>query len=309
MCSRTGGQGLLVVLLVLLSAFTVAAQDGPAAGAVPPPAAAVPPSTSLWKVETDSGVVYLMGSIHLLKESDFPLHPKMTEAFEEAGTLVLEADIDSAQTPAFQQYVLAKGFYGPGKTLQAELGDSVYSLLGAAVASVGLPLDQMNQLEPWMVALTFLSLKLRQLGFDPEFGVDFYFHRKAKAEGKPIEALETPEYQISLLDSMPPSSQRALVLQTLEQADDIEKALDAIVLQWKTGDLAGLDETINKSLEDYPEIRELLITRRNLNWLPEIEGYIGRRGTYLIITGVAHMSGENGIVTLLRKAGYRVEQM
>ncbi len=268
-----------------------------------------PESTSLWKVETDSSIVYLMGSIHLLKETDFPLHPKMLNAFDEAQTLLLEVELDSAKTPEFLQYLLAEAAYDSGRTLQTELGDSVYTLLETQMASLGLALDQMKQFEPWMVALTFLGLKVRQMGFDPDFGVDVYFYEEAKAQGKAIGALETPQYQIGLLGSMSPSFQRSLVLQTLEQAGDLEEALDVIVRHWKTGDLEGLEATINKSLEDFPEIRDLLLTGRNRNWIPKIEDCVRGHGIYLIIMGVAHMSGEDGVVAMLRRAGYKVEQM
>jgi uncharacterized protein YbaP (TraB family) len=268
-----------------------------------------PPSTSVWKVTTDSSVVYLLGSIHLLKPGDLPLHPKMEEAFKDAETLVFEVDIDSAETPAFQQYVLFKSIYDGGKTLQTELGDSVYSLLKAGMSPLGLDVEQMKQFKPWVVAITFLALKLQQLGFDPDFGVDRYFYEKAKAEGKSIVAFETPEYQIDLFDSMPKSEQRALVLETLEDAANLEEMLDEIILGWRTGDLDALEATINKSLAEHPEIRERLLTARNRNWLPRIESCINGRGTCLVIVGVGHMAGEDGLVNLLRKAGYNVEQM
>ena len=298
-----------VVLLVGALTFVtaVAQEESKTEGA--PAQEQFPESTSLWKVETDTSIVYLMGSIHLLKETDFPLHPKVMKAFGEAGTLLLEAELDSAQTPGFQQYLLAKAVYDSGKTLQTELGDSVYSLLETQMASLGLAIDQMKQFEPWMVVLTFSSLKLQQLGFNPDFGVDKYFHEQAKTLGKAIGTLETLEYQIDVFDSLSPLSQRALVLQMLEQVDDIEKTLDTIVLQWKTGDLAGLETTINRSYAAFPEIRDVLLTKRNRNWIPKIEDCIRGRGTYLIVMGVTHMSGEEGVVALLRRAGYGVEQM
>ncbi len=300
---------LLAFLLVAACAFATAAAQEESKTEAAPGEQQFPESTSLWKVETDTSIVYLMGSIHLLKETDFPLHPKLMEAFDRAGTLILEAELDSAGTPGFQQYVLAKAVYDSGKTLQTELGDSVYSLLKTEMLTLGLALDQMKQFEPWMVSLTFLGLKLQQLGFDPDFGVDKYFYEQAKAQGKTIGTLETLEYQIDVFDSFSPSSQRAMVLQTLAQANNIEKALDKIVLHWKTGDLEGLDATINKSFEGFPEIRDLLLTKRNHSWIPKIEAYIGSRGTHLIIMGVAHMSGEEGVLALLRRAGYGVRQM
>jgi uncharacterized protein YbaP (TraB family) len=297
------------LLLITVLTFAVAVAQDEAQTETVPAEKHFPDSTSLWKVETDTSVVYLMGSIHLLKESDFPLHPKMMEAFDRAGTLVLEMEADSIQTPGFQQNLLAKATYDSGKTLQTELGDSVYSLLETQMATLGLALDQMKQFEPWMISLTFLGLKLQQLGFNPDLGVDIYFNGKAKADGKPVRGLEAVGYQIDMFDSMPPSLQRAMVLQTLEQASNVEKTIDAMLLHWRNGDLEGLDATMNASLKERPELRYLLLTRRNHEWIPGIEDYIGSRGTHLIIMGVAHMPGEEGVIALLREAGYKVEQL
>jgi uncharacterized protein YbaP (TraB family) len=306
-------KGVIVAiwLSLLMVSLSVVSADGPGRsedGAVPEPGRA-PAATSLWRVKTDSSVVYLMGSIHLLREEDYPLHPAMEKAFEDAKTLVFEAEIDSVSTPAFQQYVFFKALYDSGKTLQAELGDSVYKLLDAAMEPMGLDIAQMNQFEPWMVALTFELLKFQQMGFDPGSGVDIYFYKRAKAAGKTIAAFETPEYQIDLFDSMSAKDQRTLILQTLEQTADFERMQADIVRYWKTGDLDGLEATINKSLADFPGIREWMLSSRNRDWMAKIETYINSRGRHLIIVGVGHMSGEAGLIALLRKAGYRVEQM
>jgi len=268
-----------------------------------------PESTSLWKVGTDSSTVYLMGSIHLLKESDYPLHPKMAEAYEEAETLVLELHMDSTNTPAFQQYLMAKAAYDSGTTLRTELPDSIYDQLNAQMETIGLDLEMMKQFEPWMIGLTFLNLKLQQLGFRPDLGVDAYFFGKAKEEGKTIEGLENPEDQIGMFDSMSPSMQQTLLLQMLEQAADIEKSVSMIVLPWKSGDLEDLDATIKKRFKEFPEVRDAIIIKRNYDWIPKIEHYIESRGTHLIIVGVTHLAGDEGVIALLRQAGYDVEQM
>jgi uncharacterized protein YbaP (TraB family) len=308
MSSKEAGCCLLVLVMIMLSAAGALAQDTPGVDSASVETR-FPESTSLWKVETDSSLVYLMGSIHLLKQSDFPLHPKMMKAFDEAETVVFEIHMDSTLTPAFQQYLLAKAVYDSGKTLQTELADSVYGLLDARMKTLGLDVTAMNQFKPWMVVLTFLNLKLQQLGFSPDLGVDAYFFAKAKQQGKTIEALERPEDQIGLFDAMSSSTQQALVVQTLEEATDIEEAVGLIVRPWKTGDLKELEATLDERFEAFPEIRYITITRRNHDWIPRIEDYIARRGTHLIVVGVAHMAGDEGVIALLRRAGYEVRQL
>ena len=309
MSTEKAARGILGFTLITLLAFTGAAAQEANKLDTAPEEGKVPESTSLWKVETDSSIVYLMGSIHLLKETDFPLHPKMMKAFDEAKTVVLELHIDSTRTPAFQQYLLARAAYDSGKTLQTELADSVYNLLSVQLETLGLDLAMMKNLRPWMVALTFLNLKLQDLGFSPDLGLDAYFFAKAKQQGKTIEALEKPQDQIGVFDSMSPSMQQALVLQMLEEADDLEEAVNLIVLPWKTGDLETLEATLNKRFKEFPEIRDAVITRRNHNWIPKIEDYIRSCGRHLVIMGVTHLSGDEGVIALLTEAGYEVEQL
>ena len=59
------------------------------------------------------------------------------------------------------------------------------------MAEIGLPLAIYNQFKPWLVAQDLALRELRQLGFNPIYGIDVYFFNKAKADGKEIEFLES----------------------------------------------------------------------------------------------------------------------
>jgi uncharacterized protein YbaP (TraB family) len=80
--------------------------------------------TSVWKVSSEKGTVYLVGSIHMLAAKDLPLPSAMDEAVDDAQVVVFEVDPDSLQTSAIQTYVLQNAMFPEGKTLKTELGDS-----------------------------------------------------------------------------------------------------------------------------------------------------------------------------------------
>ena len=46
---------------------------------------------------------------------------------------------------------------------------------------------------------------------------------------------------------------------------------------------------------------------RNRNWLPKIEKMLHEKRTFMITVGAAHLPGPNGVVNLLRQAGYKVD--
>ena len=75
------------------AALSVSAADAPAAQA---------PSTHqplLWKVSDGDNSLYLLGSLHLLKKSDYPLSPDVDAALRDAKTVIFELDMDEVMKP------------------------------------------------------------------------------------------------------------------------------------------------------------------------------------------------------------------
>ena len=72
---------------------------------------------SVWKVSKDGNEMYLAGSVHVLKKSDYPLPTEFDQAFENSDKLVFETDIAKLQDPALAQKMMAKGMLTDNKTL------------------------------------------------------------------------------------------------------------------------------------------------------------------------------------------------
>lgn len=265
--------------------------------------------TSLWKVSGGKATVYLLGSIHLLKEDDYPLDPRMGRALEESDVVVFEVHPDSLQAASLQAYVLENAFLGEGETLESALGDSVYAAASARAESLGIDLGPMKMFKPWFVSIALALAEMQKMGFDPALGVEMHLAAEAEAKGKTILGLETGTYQIGLFASLTAEEQRALLMHTLSQLDDIEKELGKILAAWKKGDTAGVEDTLNRSFKEYPEIYEKLILQRNRDWLARIEGFLAGGETHLVVVGVGHMPGEEGLLDLLVKKGFKVEQL
>jgi len=264
--------------------------------------------TSLWKVSAKGRVVYLLGSIHLLSEKDYPLDARMEKAFEESEVVAFEIHPDSLESPGAQAYVLQNAMYGGGKTLESELGDSVYAEASALAESLDIDLKPMNPFRPWFVAMTLQVAEMQRMGFDPMLGIDMYFARKAAAEGKTVLGLETVQYQLGLFTSLTEAQQEDYLMQTLVELSDTEKELPQILAAWKSGNLDEIEKTMNKRFTEFPELFERLVTRRNINWVSEIDKFLDGDRTALVVVGVGHMAGEVGLVELLKKKGYAVEQ-
>ena len=262
----------------------------------------------IWKIESDSNTVYLMGSIHFLQEDDYPLDERFDQCFQNAENIVFELHYDSTQTPKFQQYTLLKAFYPEGGTFKSSVSDSTYTLVKNKLLELGMPIEKLNAFQPWFIAVTMLSLNLQKLGFDPKLGIDQHFFTLAKESQKNIIPLETPEYQLDLLATLGGDDQENFVIQTMDQFDEMESGFRDIVDAWETGDLEKLNELLNKGFEEYPALKQSLLIQRNHNWLDKIVQFTEDNEDYLVIVGAGHLAGEEGLVELLEAQGYSLER-
>ncbi|HWP57680.1 MAG TPA: TraB/GumN family protein [Candidatus Acidoferrales bacterium] len=271
-------------------------------------AAARQERSSFWRVRSGKGTVYMLGSVHLLKPEHYPLSPAIEKAFASSARLVLEVNLDTVNAEGVQQAVLARGRLEPGQTLRSVLRPASYALLKQQAEAMGVPLQALETLKPWLVALTLTTVKLRQLGYDPEHGIDRYFLRKAKEQNKQILGLETLEFQVGLLDQMTPRLQELFLLQTLEDLDVLEQQFARLVDAWKQGDAAGLEKILMASFKEYPEVYERMVVDRNRKWLAEVEKLLEGDESALVVVGAGHLVGKEGLIELLRARGYAVEQ-
>jgi uncharacterized protein YbaP (TraB family) len=265
--------------------------------------------TSLWKCTSGSNTVYLLGSVHFLKKENYPLPAVMEKALADADTVVFEIDMITAGGGNDSQLLLSKGIYPPGRTLSAAVHRNTYELLRKKSGQMGLDIKLLNNFRPWFVTLTLLSLKLKESGFDPDYGIDRYFQAKAAKSGKKITALETMAEQIDIFAGLSDRDQEALILQTLNELDTMDEDLGRLVDAWRNGDGDAMAGMILKSYQDYPVIYNRLIVRRNQKWLGAIERYLRQDRNVLLVVGAGHLVGSEGLIAMLQRRGYVVDQL
>jgi uncharacterized protein YbaP (TraB family) len=288
-----------LLLLLFLRTAEIGAQN----------ASPAPGKSSLWKVVSKNSTVYLLGSVHLLKSNAYPLSQAIEQAFHESNRLVLEVNMDSLNSPDSQQMVLSKALLPEGKTLDQILSPATVQAVREKVETLGLDIEALKRMKPWFLSLSLVAMKMQQLGYDAQHGVDRHFFDRARKAKKEVLGLETAEFQISLLDSLPAKTQEESLLQTLKELDQFEKEFDQIVRAWAAGEEKQLDRLLLESFKEYPDVYAKLINERNQNWLPKIEGYFVSGSKTLIVVGAAHLVGRDGLVQILKQKGYSLEQL
>jgi len=272
------------------------------------PATAFPQST-LWTVASEQGEIYLGGSIHLLREGDYPLPREFEFAYAEAEHLMFEADI-AADDGVLQQAVLEHGLLPPGRTLADELSPEVHADLTAWVRQRGIRFDDLQRLRPWLLTLTLSVMELEARGFSSEKGLDQHLEDRARADGKPVSFLETAMDQIEALSALDGEIPDVLVLQFLRDMEIVEDMLDGLIRAWRGGDLEQLEEIVTREIrETGPEAWEALMVNRNRAWLPAIEAAVDSGTTKFVVVGAGHLVGEGNLRDLLEARGYRVERL
>jgi uncharacterized protein YbaP (TraB family) len=265
--------------------------------------------SSVWVVASPTSTVYLAGSFHVLRSSDYPLPPEFEAAYGQSAKVVFEVPPGGMEEPEVQVRLARMAVYEDGGTLQQHLTPRAYGRLEAFCRERGYSLTQFQSFRPWMLTMTLMILEMQRLGLQPTGGVDEFFDTKARQDGKPIDGLETVDEQIDFVTLLDRGMDDELVIQTVGELQQLGAKLTAFVNAWKTGDERGLEELLLKELKEYPRLYRVLVVERNQRWLKRIEGYLTQRTRVMVIVGAAHMAGPDGLLEGLRKRGYTVAKL
>ena len=278
-----------------------------AVGGAPLEAAA---SSFVWKATSPSGkTIYLAGSVHLLSANYYPLAPAFDQAFDASELLVEELDMAEMLAPSSQLKMLQRGMLPAGQSLDRVLSAETLKLVGDTLASLGMPFEPLKQFKPWMLAVTMQSLAWQKAGFDANLGLDKHFYDRAKQAGRPVQGLETMDFQLSQFDGLAPAVQERMLADTAKEIGSTQETFTRMTEAWKSGDPAAVEQQISDDLKREPEMYARLLVDRNRNWLPKIEALFDRPRPAFVVVGAAHLVGPDGLIAMLKAKGYTLTQM
>ena len=263
-------------------------------------------------MQSERNTVYLLGSVHMLSEDNYPLSPVIEAAFDRAEIAVFETDMEAAASPDIQRLLFSKTLYQNGRTLKGSISEKLYRQIEIKFELFGLSIQQFNMFKPVLVGLTLIALEIQNIGLKPELGLDAYFYGKAGEAGKEIQTLESPEFQINLLADLSEPDQESFLLSALLDADNMENELFQLIKYWQIGDITSIDSLLQESLANDPgalEIYDKIAYERNRAWLPKVLSLINSDRDCIIIVGAAHLIGDQSLIDLLLAKGYAAEQL
>ena len=264
---------------------------------------------ALWQVSDKDTTVYLFGTIHLLPPNSSWRTKKLDDAVGRSQTLVLETLIDTSNPQQLAALMASMGFSNGLPPIAERVDPARRPALDAAIAKSRIPRAFFDRIETWAAAFTLMGVQFQSLGLQGEEGVETVLRKSFTAAGKSVDQLETNREQLAFFDTLPEKAQRELLEGAIESPQATKPKFDSMLKAWLTGDVSAIGRTFNNDLQNSPELKAALLTRRNWNWSRWIEQRMARPGTLMVAVGAGNLAGEVSLQRYLQSRGYRVKRI
>lgn len=266
-------------------------------------------ASPVWKVSNGADHLFIGGTIHVLAPSDYPLPSAFEHAYETTDMLVLEANVNEAQTPEFQQQLFQQMSYPSGQSLLDLLQADTIKKLTAYCRERGVPLKQLERFKPGMLTVMMTVAELQRLGL-AGIGVDQHFNLRAVEEKRAMDFLESVESQLDLIINMGKGKEDDLIAFTLKDLEATEQVMGDMKNAWRTGDVAELTRLGITPMKEFDEdIYQQLAVKRNHNWLPKLRALFNNDKKELVLVGAMHLAGDDSVLKLLERDGFTITQL
>jgi len=247
---------------------------------------------------------YLFGTFHLMGARYIDSLARVMDKFSESKTLVGELLLDSTMTV---KMMVAARLHET--TLDKLLAPEDYQKTASWLKELsGYDLKIFNGMNPMTIQIflmTMLQQKYFPLNGSADVPMDLYLQQVGKKEGKKLVGLESFEVQVNALFNQFTIERQAVML--MEFVNEKEKAKEELMLMnksYRDGDLGKLEELL--AVQTYSEQEaKVLLDDRNKNWIGQLPSLMKEQQTFIAV-GALHLSGKNGLIHLLREAGYTV---
>ena len=254
----------------------------------------------LWSVSGKglSTPSYLYGTIHMICKEDFLFSNTLKEKISTSKNIYLELDMDD---PAMMMKMASLAIM-KDKTLKDLMSKADYELVSAYVKdSLGMPMMIFNRMKP----ITLMSLiYTKVLPCSSTESYEGKFVELAKAQKKEVKGLETIEDQMGVFDKIPDSVEAQMILEMIRTMPEQRKQMAQMVDSYKKENIQQLSAQMSESPE-WKGFEDILLANRNRNWIGIMESAM-KQGSQIFAVGAGHLPGKDGVINLLRQAGYTV---
>ncbi len=294
--------------LLLPALFLVSCQS--AKKAVYAPDQIVPSQNALlWKI-SGNGLdkpSWLYGTIHIIPKSELDFSDATLNALDHSKRITFEIDMKEMTNMATQMSLMTKAFMAGGKTLRDLLPPDDYAFVRAKMDSTGMPGGMLERMKPMFVSTMLQGDESGTAATNERMtSVEMELYRLARRRKLPSDGLETTSYQISIFDSIPYEAQARMLVESLRRSDGGTDEYGQMMDLYRAGNITAMQSMIANDDTGMSQYEEILLQRRNRNWIAVMSRMMREKPTFFAV-GAGHLGGPNGVIALLRRAGYKVE--
>lgn len=257
--------------------------------------------TNLWKIEGDNiKTSYLFGTIHILPKSSFKISEKVKKAFDSCDRVTLELDMAD---PSFMADAMKLSMLEKDEELSSYMDASEYKLLDDYLKeNVKVGLTAFNKLKPIALMSVIMMAKFKD---EPLASYEMTFIEMSKTAKKDMDGLETYQDQLAAIDSQPYDEQIDTYIKMISEAEETDAIYNKMLKLYLAEDVDGIYDYTDEFMNGDIESKKRFLDDRNIKWIPKI-GEFSREHSVFYGVGAAHLGGEQGVINLLKKAGYKV---
>lgn len=263
-------------------------------------------NTLLWRI-SGNGLTkpsYLYGTIHMLCADDAMLSNNMRNIIHKADEVYFEVDLDNL----FEMFsVMSKMKMKGDTTLKDLLSEADYEKVREYFESKSSMLP-FSTLETFKPILALSTVQEKSMACESMAMMEGVIMEEAKKSDKKIKGMETMAYQAGVLDSIPyklQADQLVSYIDNIHNNSNEDKELNEMMSAYMSQDLQKLEDLMKKTDMGIGNFTEVLLYNRNRNWVAKMKDILPGK-TLLIAVGAGHLPGDQGVISLLRKAGYTV---
>jgi uncharacterized protein YbaP (TraB family) len=275
------------------------------------------PKSCVWRVTNAKAPFYLVGSIHALSKSDYPLPSPYEVALRDSRRFVFE--FDPNRHAEFEKKFEAAAKYPPGQDIRSKIDPELLAWLRQNILNVKTDprrgkraqvagFDTELRYKPWWIA-QHLAGPASYSKSSASHGLDNYFVDRAKTAGKEIRGLESVDEHVAVMGGMSDRDGEFMLLEALTQPKDGAKEFSRMYKAWRRGDTNALWTGDARLRNQAPRIAARLVDDRNVKWVSRIEAELKTGKPTAIVAGALHFAGPRSVIALLQKRGYKIEQL
>jgi uncharacterized protein YbaP (TraB family) len=271
-----------------------------------------------WRVEK-AGMPpsHLLGTVHLTDNRVTRLSPAVKGELDRARRLILELDDISPdammQQVARSPQLVSLMVFTDGRRLDQLLAGSDYQAASQALAKAGVPPEAAATFRPWLVTMMLSVSTCEQSRAKTGLpSLDEHLARQTAARGLKAVGLETIALQLQALSGVPERDQIEVLKSSVRYYHRIDDLIETMIQLYQRREMGALwplqlelAEKVGVSRRVFDSYEAALLTRRNFGMRDAAMRYLAE-GQAFIAVGALHLPGKNGLVSLLRGAGYTV---